>query len=130
MDDEGLFRCVDTPFGLLPDETLQELCYNMDIESLQNFVESSRRQYNVCEEILEYKIAQDKRNMLRGAIGRALYDLPRDKVLDISNIGVTGAGIKTIPTPDPRSSLRRVSDKYRIYVTPERYDEMVEVVAN
>ena len=123
-----------TPFNILPDEDIVRICEQMSIDELQNFVISSARHHNICQEILEDRIIafeeeQKRLRRRRNPIMERLSNLSPGMVLDASRMTPTGLNIKTIKTPMGISKLRKVPG-YDVYVLPEQIAEMQSFLSN
>lgn len=76
----------------LPDEKISEICESMNIESLKNFVMTSRRNSNICSEVLNKKI-DDK-------VSKDINNFRED----------VGRGFVRYSKPYPPGDIRKSSD--------------------
>ena len=78
--------------NILPDDVVVEICDKLDLDGLQNFMDSSARNYRLCNIIFERKL-MEQRKRRRKLIINLLDRIGYDQVLDISNMNLdTGQG--------------------------------------
>ena len=114
----------------LPDEMVARLCREMDIPELENFLEVSARNYNLCYDILYDKIEEEKyqrKLMLKNKILEFLSKKPGIAV-DVSAMSKTGERIRGYAMRHIATEHLLQIPGYNIFVIPERYHEILDIM--
>lgn len=111
----------------LSNDEIYEICQHMDLETLKRFTLSSHRMVEICSATLKRRQEEEsilkKKQYLKKII---FYHALRANNIDVSYLDINGYGIRAINNINPSSRLVKV--KGNIYVKPERYQEMVDIM--
>lgn len=116
----------------LPDDTLQRIFMDMTVDQLKEFMMLNSRFFDLGRDIMQEKLSlrenQRKLAIQKLMIAR-LRTIPAGKVLDLSNMNAdTGIGMRVMNMPIGGRSNKVQIGQYALVVTPERYDEMVDIM--
>lgn len=118
--------------NFLPDEIIAEICKNMTIDVLKNFVDSSARHHNICYDILQDKIEEQNRQHRLILKAKILYReqtaINMNQVLDVTKMRCNdGYFIRSIYPPRRLIGVRRYISGYQI-IAGDNYDLIVEIL--
>lgn len=109
------------PLGFMADNTIIDMCNNMDINSLENFILDTEHNYNLCHEIL-----RNKRLYLKDIILDELEKIGIGYYLDVTNITPCGTGTNTILHYGRVNKIKIPG--YSVVVSRDRYQEIVDIM--
>jgi hypothetical protein len=121
----------------LTDDSIKEICRKMNVSQLNNFIETSDRNYKLCNEILKEKKKliekQLKKYFLKVKILNVLDSLDDlYDVIDLTYMDSNGNGIKIIPEIEmaklPHDLRSNVPGYPTIYIIPRHKNYILNIL--
>lgn len=116
---------------VLPPEMIEQVCSQMNVTELENFLQTSIQHYNLCFQIYEAKKRRETLlNAKQAIVDKSFSASQIGRSIDVTNFNIeTRKGIRILPPISPQGLRNHILIQgTNIYLKPEKYNEIIELL--